>query len=168
MTEEQYRKWSAPFRRHDGLRKTLLFYNKAATWGLAAAYFAALLVLAVRGEERLWGMIFVPAAAFFAVTLLRAAVNRARPYETLHIEPLLERKKTGKSFPSRHSFSAFAVAAVLFLLSPAAGIVAAVLAALLAATRVIAGVHYPSDVIVGALLGVLLVGGGLCLIESLL
>lgn len=163
MTEEQYRTWSAPFREHSGLRKALLFYNHAATAGIAAAYFIALIVLAAKADERLWGALIVPAAAFVLVTLLRAAVNRARPYETLKIEPLLDKRKKGKSFPSRHTFSAFAIATVLFWLLPIAGTVTAVFALLLACARVIAGVHYPSDVVAGALLGILSVAAGLYL-----
>lgn len=163
MTEEQYRAWSEPFRRHSGLRKALLVYNHAATWGIAAAYFAALFLLAARRDERIWRALLIPAVALLLVTALRAAVNRPRPYEKLNIDPLLDKRKQGKSFPSRHTFSAFAVATVLFWLQPIAGGTTAVFSLLLALTRVVAGVHYPSDVAAGAVLGVALVALGLYL-----
>lgn len=161
MTEEQYRIWSEPFRKHTFLRRALLVYNHAATLGIAAAYIAALILLASNGDGRLWRALLAPALSLLAVTLLRAAVDRPRPYEKLNIEPLLDKRKKGKSFPSRHTFSAFAVATVLFWLQPLAGGITAAFSLLLAAARVIAGVHYPSDVAAGAVLGVALVALGL-------
>ena len=168
MTEEQYRAWSAPFRKNGILRKGLLIYNHVATLLIAAGYFVALILLGLKADERFWGALLVPSVALLIVTFLRAVVDRARPYEKLDIEPILDKQKKGKSFPSRHTFSAFAIATVFFWLNPIAGAVTAALAVLLGVARVIAGVHYPSDVIAGALIGIALVAAGLYLPEWLL
>ena len=59
----------------------------------------------------------------------------------------------GRSFPSRHVFSAFIIAFTVLICSPAAsplwfiGILLAVLAAIIACVRVISGVHFISDVV---------------------
>ncbi|MFD7447974.1 phosphatase PAP2 family protein [Kitasatospora sp. NPDC059827] len=59
------------------------------------------------------------------------------------------------SFPSNHSVIAFAAAISLWFVSRRLGVVATVFAALMAASRVWVGVHYPHDVAVGALVGTL-------------
>ncbi|MER7671081.1 phosphatase PAP2 family protein [Kitasatospora sp. NPDC096128] len=59
------------------------------------------------------------------------------------------------SFPSNHSVIAFAAAISLWFVSRRLGVVATVFAALMAASRVWVGVHYPHDVAVGALTGTL-------------
>ena len=44
-------------------------------------------------------------------TLLRAAINRPRPYEALNFTPLFPKDTKGQSMPSRHCFSAAAIVA---------------------------------------------------------
>ena len=50
-------------------------------------------------------------AAFVVGTALRAAINRPRPYTKYGFVPLFPKDKTGQSMPSRHCFSAAAMAA---------------------------------------------------------
>jgi|HigsolmetaAR206D_1030411.scaffolds.fasta_scaffold04504_7 undecaprenyl-diphosphatase len=57
------------------------------------------------------------------------------------------------SFPSNHSTVAGALAAGLVVLNPRLGVVAVPVAGTVAAMRVVAGVHYPHDVLAGLLLG---------------
>ncbi|GLW06330.1 hypothetical protein Misp01_14600 [Microtetraspora sp. NBRC 13810] len=57
------------------------------------------------------------------------------------------------AFPSNHAAIAGGLAAGLVLLSPRLGAVAVPLAGLVAALRVLAGVHYPHDVLAGLFLG---------------
>ncbi|MFF9642378.1 phosphatase PAP2 family protein [Kitasatospora aureofaciens] len=58
------------------------------------------------------------------------------------------------SFPSNHSVIAFAAAISLWFVSRRLGAVATLFAVLMAASRVWVGVHYPHDVAVGALVGI--------------
>ena len=62
---------------------------------------------------------------------------------------------TYQSFPSGHSTTAFALAAVLGFVSPRWFYPALLLAAGIALSRVTEGVHYPSDIIAGAIVGLL-------------
>ena len=58
------------------------------------------------------------------------------------------------SFPSGHTGSSFAAAVVLFYRMPKKyGIPALVLAVLISLSRVYVGVHYPTDILAGALIG---------------
>ncbi len=62
---------------------------------------------------------------------------------------------SGYSFPSGHSCSSFAAAIVMLLCDKRLGIPAAVLAALVAFSRLYNYVHFPSDVLCGIILGVI-------------
>lgn len=80
--------------------------------------------------------------------------RRGRPDYTL-VPALrqLRRQPTTTSFPSGHSASAAAFATGVALQAPAVGVPIAVVAAAVAYSRVHTGVHYPSDVVVGAAIG---------------
>lgn len=58
--------------------------------------------------------------------------------------------------PSRHVFSAFIIGMAYLYVSIPMGIVIMMIGVLLATVRVIAGVHFPKDVIAGAAIGIIL------------
>lgn len=150
MTEEHYRRLSAPFRAEQRA-KALARANKTLTVLGYIAYPALLAVLALTGRlDLLVRCIIVPGAAFAAVTLFRRAVNAPRPYEALDIDPLIKKDTAGKSFPSRHSFSLFMIAISWLVVQPALGCALLLCACALGAIRVIGGVHFPRDVAAGA------------------
>ncbi|WP_217994666.1 phosphatase PAP2 family protein [Alicyclobacillus kakegawensis] len=76
---------------------------------------------------------------------------RPRPFERLPFLPLLAHERGG-SFPSNHATGAFALA-VSMAGVPGVGLILFVLAVLLAISRVYVGLHYPTDVLAGALHG---------------
>lgn len=65
-------------------------------------------------------------------------------------------RPNGHSFPSGHTSSAFAAAAALFCQNKRLGIPALVLAAFIGFTRLYLYVHFPTDVLAGILLGLML------------
>jgi undecaprenyl-diphosphatase len=94
--------------------------------------------------------------ALFASNIFGELVGRLRPYEvSSEVMRLIPPPLTLHAFPSGHTAVAFACAAALTLGSPAWGMVALVLAAVVGVARVFAGVHYPSDIVAGAILGIL-------------
>ena len=60
------------------------------------------------------------------------------------------------SFPSGHALSSFAAATALWCFHKKTGVLALVLAALIAFSRLYASVHYPTDVLAGMLIGIVL------------
>ncbi len=153
MTARQYKRISAPFRDEKRARALRLF-NTLVTRLCYAAYPVLLIVLAVRQDGRFLRALLVPAIAFALVTVVRTGINADRPFDLLDIQPIIQKNTHGKSLPRRHTFSVFAIAMVFLWVLPPAGTVFLLLGVMLAATRVIGGVHFPRDVIVGALSGI--------------
>ncbi len=93
--------------------------------------------------------VFVPASGFVILSLLRKKINAPRPYEIWEIVPLLDRDSPGQSMPSRHVFSATIISMACLHASLSVGVILLVLSVLLGLVRVLGGVHYPKDVLVG-------------------
>ena len=86
--------------------------------------------------------------------ILKNVVARTRPYDVIEGLTSLVGAQKDYSFPSGHTGSAFAAAVVMFLgLPKKCGIPILVLACLMGLSRLYVGVHYPSDVLGGALIG---------------
>ena len=99
--------------------------------------------------KQVWIYVFVPASGFVILSLLRKKINAPRPYEEWTIKPLLDRDSPGQSMPSRHVFSATIISMACFHASLSLGVILLVFSAFLGLVRVLGGVHYPKDVVVG-------------------
>ena len=93
--------------------------------------------------------VFIPASGFVILSLLRKKINAPRPYEEWDIKPLLDRDSPGQSMPSRHVFSATIISMACLHASLTIGMACLTLSAFLGLVRVLGGVHYPKDVVVG-------------------
>jgi undecaprenyl-diphosphatase len=81
---------------------------------------------------------------------------RARPFVDLTgVIKLADRLPAEKSFPSAHATAAFAMAFAIYIQDRRWGAALLLLAALVALSRVAAGVHYPTDIMAGAVVGFL-------------
>lgn len=155
--KEHYQKISDWFRAHPAAMQGL---KLSYTWlpRLVEAGYLLLLVLAwQRGTGTFIKYIVIPAIVFGVVSIMRHIWDFPRPYEQGRVS-LIVKEKRGHSFPSRHAASAAVIAFVWFDYNIAAGIAFGVVALLIAASRVFAGVHYIRDVAAGIGLAVLLAG----------
>ena len=80
---------------------------------------------------------------------------RIRPYDLVEVELLVE-KLHDFSFPSGHTLVSFEAATALWVYHRKWGVAALILATLIALSRLYLFVHYPTDVLVGLVLGVVI------------
>jgi undecaprenyl-diphosphatase len=101
--------------------------------------------------------------AVVGVDLAGRLVKRSRPFAARGDADGLVPHRPDRSFPSRHAACAAAMATVVLPSDPFIGRAIAGLGVLLSLSRVYAGLHYPSDVVAGWLIGLaagLLAAGG--------
>ena len=168
MTAEQYKPIYHWFNTHPAVKRLVVFLDRWLPLVPFVCYPVLLVLLNVRLArmfstgpsdaalnlmQQIARAVFVPAFVFLGGTLLRAKLNFPRPYEQPGFTPLVEKETTGKAFPSRHALSASVLAAVWLYFYRVAGVCMSVVALLICALRVVAGVHSVRDVAAGAALG---------------
>lgn len=96
-----------------------------------------------------------PLTVFAIVTFFRKIFNRPRPYEKFATTSVFGKNKKGESMPSRHTACAFIIAMAFMYVSIPLGIAYLIISALIMISRVLAGVHFISDVIAGMAISLL-------------
>lgn len=132
-----------------------------------AEYFAYILIVIflflvyrstynLRGKLTMIGIVgFSSLIARYGVTeLIRFFYHRPRPFLTYHVHQLLP--ETSYSFPSGHSAFFFAFSYAIYLYNKKWGMWFLGATILMTIARIMAGVHYPTDIIGGAIVGVVI------------
>lgn len=141
------------------------FFAAVSRLGNGAVWYALILMLPLAGGARA----FYPAARMAAVGIigvllykcLKSRLVRERPYVSLAgIVPGV-RALDRYSFPSGHTLHAVSFTILACASFPALGWLLVPFAGAVAASRVVLGLHYPSDVAAGALIGAGLAGAAL-------
>jgi membrane-associated phospholipid phosphatase len=137
-----------------GMEKAAVALGKAGNNALVWVVLGVVLALIDPSRREAWLICAALGPISIALNyLIKLAVRRPRP--VLDGLPPLGGAPSSLSFPSAHALSSFAVATAMFRVDPAtAG--ALVVATAISLGRPYLGMHYPSDAIVGALLGILL------------
>lgn len=154
MTKEQYIRITGFLREKPARVQAVKICNKILTGVLFLGYPMFLAGLLWKRDLWLARAIIIPLDSFLVVSFLRYLIHAERPYEKFGIPPVLEKDTKGKSFPSRHVFSAFMIAMTFFYKIPWLGISGMLIGIVLGVLRVLGGVHEPRDVIAGALCGI--------------
>lgn len=130
-----------------------------------ALLFSYLFVFIAIGILTIWATFFSPnrvyslalmffsgGGAWLVASVLKKIFVIQRPYVTLeNILPVL--KIPSFSFPSGHAAVMAGLAVAVYALNPKWGVVLSVMAILTGLSRIVLGVHYPSDVLAGWVLG---------------
>lgn len=135
--------------------KIVYIMGKVLTYLTAVIYIFVIARLVFIKDMRFIRVVAVPATGFAALTVFRAKYDAQRPYEKYGFTPLIPKDTCGKSFPSRHIFSIFMCAGAVSFIYPLLGTIIYIMGILLAIIRVVSGVHFPKDVIAGAIAGIL-------------
>lgn len=139
------------------LDKILAFITSLGNAGIIWIVLAV--VLLILPKTRKTGIIVATALLMDLVLcnlILKNLVARVRPYDVNTAIAILIKKPLDFSFPSGHTAASFAAMTALFLAKmKKAWIAALVLAVLIAFSRLYFYVHYPTDVLGGAVVGIL-------------
>lgn len=128
--------------------------------GLGALLWVGIGLIMFLREEKKDHRFFIPIGLalgmswIFVELLLKNIVMRARPFvDAMDGVVVVGGEASGYSFPSSHATTAFAMAVVLSFFEPRLKGALFVLAVFVSLSRVYMGVHYPTDIVAGAIIG---------------
>lgn len=134
----------------------VIFFADYLQYFLIAAFLILLVAASYPRRNKIQTLLVVFASALIArfgvTTLIRFFWHRPRPFLVYPARTLLT--DNAYSFPSGHAAFFFAFAAAIYFYNKRRGAWFFLAAILMAVSRVIAGVHYPSDIVGGALIGI--------------
>lgn len=142
--------------KNKSLGNFMLFIAKDSSNIFFVIYALMILFIIITEDNKIFPFLLGPALALFIVKTIRRLNKRQRPFIYLNIDNPLKHSKNS-SFPSQHAVSAFAIGTAIYNCFAPLGILTLVFASLTAFSRIIVGVHYPSDILVGAFIGICLV-----------
>lgn len=143
---------------HEGLTPLVKFITHLGDAG-SIWIVLILLMLCFKKTRRVGAIAATALIISFMINnlMLKNLVGRIRPYEMFAGVQRLVGKPSDWSFPSGHSAASFVTAVVMFRELPRKyGVPALTLAFLIALSRLYVGVHYPLDVLCGALSGTII------------
>ena len=120
--------------------------------------FCLLLFLVKKFRRNLGMVIFAFTAAIFSrfiiTEIIRYFFPRIRPFVENSVNLLIGYNTTESSFPSGHAAFFFALSMVVYFYNKKAGILFFIASFLISISRVFSGIHWPSDILVGAIVGI--------------
>lgn len=135
-------------------KRTLILWNQYMTYLFYVLYPLLLVFVLLFHHEDFLKVIGIPSISFIVLTIVRKMINAPRPYENGWLIPIISKNTKGNSMPSRHIFSATCISILWFYYNPMFGMILLLISVINAIVRVLGGVHYPKDVVVGYLVGV--------------
>ena len=142
---------------HKRLDPLMKFFTYLGNLGLLWIGISILFIL--RHESRKTGIILICSLLMTTILgegIIKHIVKRKRPFIKMNIcDQLIIGTPSTYSFPSGHTASSFAASAVFLAINSRISIIIVLIATLIGFSRIYLKVHYVSDVIGGAVLGLL-------------
>ena len=134
----------------------IVFFGNYLAYVLVAVFLVFLIMNGKKFREKFYMFIVVFAAAgisrFAIAEVIRFFYYRPRPFLVHQTAQLLS--ENSSSFPSGHASFFFAFSMAIYLYNKKWGIWFFIASAVMGMARVAAGVHYPSDILGGAVIGI--------------
>ncbi|MGA2418400.1 MAG: phosphatase PAP2 family protein [Candidatus Staskawiczbacteria bacterium] len=120
-----------------------------------------LFLFLVINYKRYWKMFLEAIIAavitdFVLTDFIRWLWFRPRPFVFLNFVPLINQSAKEASFPSGHASFFFALSTIVYCYNKKAGILFYIASFFIVVARVFVGIHWPSDILAGAILGILM------------
>lgn len=116
-------------------------------------FYGLMPVLVLARDWKVIAFAAFPLIELILVTKFRDKIDRPRPFDVLDVVPL-EKHSSGHSFPSLHCSSSFVITMSLYYIHPVLGVLGLIVSVFVALSRLLAGVHYPSDILAGIAIGI--------------
>lgn len=141
---------------HWSLDWLIVFFAKYSPYAMLLV--AAWVILGEKGRKRQLQLFFVAAlSALLSRAIITECISffysRSRPFAALQLEPLFS-SESAHSFPSGHASFYAAVALAIYLYNRRAGAWLISLTLIMGLARIAAGIHWPSDIFAGFIVGV--------------
>ena len=131
---------------HQLISKLAVFITKFSSKFFSLTYLSVGGWLIYNSDTRLKAFILIPAAVYLTVKSIPLLYNRRRPFAKLNLKSLVKQRQD-HSFPSTHTASSLIISLAVLNISLELGILMIIVAVITALTRIMIGVHYPTDII---------------------
>ncbi len=130
------------------------YFTELGSWWFTSSA-CLLFIMLGRGKARMTGLEAATSlvSGSLLVLIMKRVIGRERPYLSILDVNTLRKLWKDHSFPSGHTAAAFEMAVSLSFGYPSLYLVFLGLAAMVGISRIYVGMHYPTDVLIGAALG---------------
>lgn len=120
-----------------------------------------LIMILIYNFKKYWKMVLeaiivAGITRFIIAEIIRKIWFRPRPFVSHQVNQLINYNSLEASFPSGHACFYFALSTVIYFYNKRLGIAFYIFSLLIVFSRVFVGIHWPSDILVGAIIGVLM------------